>query len=273
MLSPQKILIVLIVVGLIWLVFFSQNIPKVSKKLGRKLGEVKDAGNEILSDEEIPGSAISKYETQWGEALSQHILSEYPISQDATLQARVIRIGERLIASAKRNELPYRFCVLESDAINTWAIPGGNIFLTSGMLRLIGGDDNRLAGVIGHEVAHIDKRHAIKDQARAKAMQAGIRLLTLGRNPLLAPVGNAIENFINSGEGYGTQKELEADIFGSELAHKADYSPQAYIRFLKELQAGTPEHTAAHISHSPYAQSHPPLTSRIQELEGRWKAA
>lgn len=272
MLSPSKLLIVLTVVGLIWLIFFHRSVPRVTKRLGRSLGEVKDAGSEILGDAEIPGSALSRYETRWGQALAEQLLAEHTLCPDPDLQARVLRIGQRLAGGSTREQLPWRFAVLESSEVQTWAVPGGTILLSRPLLKLVGGDDNRLAGVIGHEIAHVEKRHALRDRARSTALQAGIRLLTAGRSPLTAPVGAAFERLFSGREGHGHSNEMEADARGCELAAAADYDPSAYLRFLGELIEGTPEFPGPALALTPYVQSHPSLPERIAALGPRWRS-
>lgn len=261
-----KLLTVALVLVLIWILFFHRAIPSMTRRLGRTVGNVKDAGREILGgDDEAPGSSLARYETQIGRTLTARVLERTPLSADLRLQERVLRIGRRLAGSVVRREVPYRFAVTDSPELEALALPGGSVFLSEGLVSLCRGDDHRLAGLLAHEVAHIDRRHAIKAHAASAATRVGLRLLNLGRGAVIGELSSALEGLLSS--GHGDERELEADLVGSELARAAGYEARGLQRLLGDV-----ENSGGVYGASPFFQRHPPIPRRIRALERRWGA-
>ncbi len=259
-----KLLPIALIILLIWLIFFHRSIPTVTRRLGRKVGNVKDAGREIFGDEnEVAGSSLAKYESQIGQTLTARILEQNPLSDDLRLQERVVRIGARLAGAASRREVSYRFAVTNSPELEAIALPGGSIFVSEALIGLCGGDDHRLAGLLAHEIAHVDRRHAVKAYAASAATRAGLRLLSFGRGAVLRQLSGALEGLVSS--GHGDERELEADLVGSELAEAAGYEPRGLLRLLGDVAS-----SAGVSGATPFFQRHPPLPSRIRALEKRW---
>ena len=126
---------------------------------------------------------------------------------------------------ALRQDLQWRFGLLDSDAINAFSAPGGRVFITRGLYQLPLGDAE-LAGVLAHEIIHIDQRHAIGIIARGE-FWGGVTDLVADNNANYAAFEAAVgdtENLILS-EGFGSGKEYEADAGGRELALITGYAP------------------------------------------------
>ena len=156
------------------------------------------------------------------------------VYDDPELQRYVNDIGQQLARVSHRPNLPWTFTVVDSPAINAFALPGGYIYLTRGILAYLD-DESELAGVLGHEIGHVTARHAA--QAYTRQAQAGIALTVLsifvpGTAPFadLGATGLSVL-FLR----HGREAELEADRLGVEYGSGAGYDPAGVPRFLATL--------------------------------------
>ena len=167
-------------------------------------------------------------EIELGKKISKEVEKEYKLSPDKSLQERVQRLGRALAAASDRPELPYTFKVLESNEINAFAIPGGPVYVFRGLADYM--SDDELAGVIGHEIGHIVKRHSIKQME--KSMGMGLLMLLLLREQ-----GMALQSLVQQAvmAGYSREDEREADYQGFLLTTKADFNPYSMQLSLQKL--------------------------------------
>lgn len=174
------------------------------------------------------------------------------------VNAYVTRIGREMAGHSGRPELPWTFYVLESPDRNAMAMPGGFIFVTTGALQAMQ-NEAQLAGVLGHEVGHVAKRHGI-DQIKRALVAQGIVIGTLGSSPQAAQIAGAVVAEIVL-RGYGREAEFEADKIGAEYMAQENYAPQQLAEFLKILAQGgqTPGWLAP-------LTTHPPVAERVAEL-------
>ncbi|MBT8143253.1 MAG: M48 family metalloprotease, partial [Gammaproteobacteria bacterium] len=96
-----------------------------------------------------------------GRQYHQQIMQEYKIYEDRDLQSYVQAIGERLAANSHRPQLTYHFTLLDSEEINAFALPGGYIYITRGLMAYLN-NEAELAAVLGHEIGHVTARHAAR---------------------------------------------------------------------------------------------------------------
>lgn len=116
----------------------------------------------IYSPPAVQASIIStSEEIKIGQGVAKDLEQKYGVVDDPALQERVTAIGEKIVAVSDRKDLKYTFKVLNSDEINALALPGGFVYIFKGLVDYMPSDDE-LAGVIGHEVGHIVKRHTVK---------------------------------------------------------------------------------------------------------------
>jgi predicted Zn-dependent protease len=118
--------------------------------VGRKAAQNKDAFKEFSQDDEI---AI-------GDAATASFLGAAPLHPDANLQRYVNRVGKWLALNSDRPDLPWTFAVIDTETLNAYALPGGSVIVSSGLLKRLS-SESELAGVLAHEVAHVVKRHQI----------------------------------------------------------------------------------------------------------------
>jgi predicted Zn-dependent protease len=188
---------------------------------------------------------------------------------DKQTEAYLQTIGLRVAAHARR-KLPWRFHYIPSeDFINAFALPGGHVFVGEGLLRLMHSED-ALAGVLGHEVTHVDLRHC------AERVQLEAHERNLGLLGALASIPISVFT-----AGYSKEQELEADRDGTTLAVRTGYSPLGILQLFDEFaklesryaspQPATPDplDETLHLSLatlSGYFASHPPAAERIQQV-------
>jgi predicted Zn-dependent protease len=176
-------------------------------------------------------------------------------------------MGRRIVAVCDRQELVYSFAVVDDEEANAFSLPGGYVFINDGLITKTSNDDE-LAGVIAHEVAHIAARHAIKRYEGGLGLQI-VQLATLAtRQP------EAIRGASVAGQAarlaYARQDELEADRLAVNYLKAAGFDPKGIISFLEKLQAL--HHTRSHylprgVVRPHYAFTHPFVPDRIRETK------
>lgn len=187
-----------------------------------------------------------------GDAVAVVIVSRYGgIWKDEEATGRVNIIGQLLARYASRQDLTWRFGLLDSEAINAFSAPGGRVFITRGLYDLLQ-NDHQLAGVLAHEIIHIDDRHAIDIIARGELL-GGVSELVADNNASYAQfdsvVGDAAERIIEKGFDPGT--EYEADEGGRSLAQVTGYAPgglRSVLVTIDDLDAPSTEVFSTHPS-------------------------
>jgi predicted Zn-dependent protease len=162
------------------------------------------------------------------------IRREMGVYNDPELQRYVSDIGQELARKSHRPNLPWSFTVVDNAAINAFALPGGYVYVTRGILAYLD-DESELAGVLGHEIGHVTARHAA--QAYTRQAQAGIALAILG---IFVPSTQAFSDLGATGLSVlflrnGREAEIEADRLGVEYGSGAGYDPAGVPRFLSTL--------------------------------------
>lgn len=174
-------------------------------------------------------------EARLGAATAQQILSQVPLARDARLQQYVTAVGRQVAAASDRANIPYRFFVLEQKEANAFATPGGYVFVTTGALRLMK-NEAQLAGVLGHEVGHVARKHSVAAIRKALVAQGlATAMLDPDSPQLLQMAAGLAANLVL--KGYDRRAELEADHVGAAYASKAGYDPRALGDFLDALAA------------------------------------
>ena len=169
-----------------------------------------------------------------GQQQDAEIRREMGVYNDDALQRYVNDIGQQLARLSHRPNLPWSFTVVDNPAINAFALPGGYIYLTRGILAYLD-DEAELAGVLGHEIGHVTARHAAQAYTRQAQASVGLAILSIFV-PSTAPfadVGSAGLSVLFL--RHGREAELEADRLGVEYGSGAGYDPAGVPRFLATL--------------------------------------
>ena len=224
-------------------------------KAMKTLSNVKDATTEIAEPQEI----------ELGEGIASNLLGAAPLLKKPALQQYVNQVGLWLALQTERPDLPWRFGVLDDANINAFATPGGNIFITHGLLQRMN-SEAELAGVLAHEIAHVLKRHhlqAIKKNARTSLLTdvATMAADRKGRNPALSKLAGAGTELY--ARGLDKDDEFEADRMGVVIAARAGYDPFGLPAVLQILQAIDPQNSDLALMF----KTHPTPTDRLGLLD------
>jgi len=193
----------------------------------------------------------------------------------ARISAYLNSVGDKIAEHVQRKAIPYHFYVQDDrNLVNAFALPGGHIVVGRGLLELIESEDE-LAAVLGHEITHVDNRHAIG------SLQYELASRKIGLGEAYQIGRPAVEVFE---AGYTKDQELEADRVGLGLAVAAGYSPAGAVALLRRFQqlepadtqrAASPIEEFAEVPFSAlaeYFRSHPPASERRAALEGEISA-
>lgn len=212
------------------------------------------------------------------------IRQQYGVYDDAKLQAYVQRVGERLAQKSHRPGLRYTFTVLDSDEVNAFALPGGYVYITRGILAYLN-SEAELAAVLGHEIGHVTARHSVRQYTAAMAANLGVEIAKVFVPELGNQLGQELLNAIGGAllSGYGRDHELEADRLGAEYLARGGFDPDALIGVIGvlknqeefEKKRAEVEGREARVYHGVFA-SHPSADQRLQQAVGeaqRFKTA
>jgi predicted Zn-dependent protease len=203
-------------------------------------------------------------EIAMGREAHEEILREYGVyDEKPELNDMVDRIGRRIAATSPRPNLPWTFTLLDTPMVNAMALPGGYIYVTRGILERLNSEDE-LAGVIGHEVAHVAARHSTHSLSTGTVAQVGLVAAAVlageentERYGALAMIGAGLL-FTK----YSRQQETEADILGTRYMATTGYSPLGAENMLLVLQrlGGTPGFLER------YFMDHPDPAKRVNDV-------
>jgi len=197
----------------------------------------------------------TKEEISIGRNVAEQLEKQYGLVNDPALQERVTRIGMRIAAISDRKDLPYTFRVLNSKEVNAMACPGGFIYIFKGLVDLMPSDDE-LAGIIGHEVGHVVKRHTVR---QIEKNLVGSILFAV----LFGDRGAFIQNMALSAimAGYSRADEQEADAMGFIHIQRAGYNPYGLLIGMQKL---------SELKHdgNNWFSSHPEPEGRVATLQG-----
>ena len=169
-----------------------------------------------------------------GREMDAEVRRDMGVYNDRALEQYVSEIGQELASRSHRPNLPWSFTIVDSPAINAFALPGGYIYLTRGLLAYLD-DESELAGVLGHEIGHVAARHAAQSYTRQAQANLGLTILSIfvpSTRPFtdLSASGLSVLFLRNSRD-----QELEADRLGVEYGSGSGYDPAGVPRFLATL--------------------------------------
>ena len=225
-----------------------QSTSKKSSK-GGVLGILQGAGQLIQALQPIG----YREERAIGGSLALEVFSRFGGHyHDPRLENYITLVGNAVVSVSDRAEIPYHFAILNTEQPNAFAAPGGYVFVSIGLMRMLK-NEAELAGVLGHEIAHITNRHALKTLERSKTLQGISNLTTsvMGENPAMFNkiIGEMTETLFT--KGLDKEMEYDADLTGTEYAYRAGYYPAGLKDFLKMLGAKTSSRSSVFFSTHP----------------------
>jgi predicted Zn-dependent protease len=223
-------------------------------------------------------------EMRKGQQAAIEIGKAYEVYDDLpALQNYVNEIGQKLAKNSHRPHLNYHFTVVDSPEINAFALPGGHIYVTRGILAYLN-SEAELAAVLGHEIGHVTARHSVQQYSAATAANVAASIGGIATAVFLPQLGGQVAQSIQSLlgltgnvllSGYGRGHELEADRLGAEYLARSGYDPQAMIKViavlknqeLLDIEVAREEGREPRRYHGLFA-SHPDNDTRLQEVIG-----
>lgn len=232
-------------------------------RLIRRLGPIRRAALVLLPALAACGGGVSlQEEAQLGADFAAQVQSEMTLITDPAAVAALNKLGNQLAARADSTDRRYTFYLVDSPEVNAFAVPGGHIFVHRGLIESAD-QASELAGVLGHEIAHVTERHGIEQMKKQRGAGTVLTLIyvLLGREP-----GVLEQVAIQAGGAavfarYGREAEREADQRAVQTLPAAGYDPEGVATFFEELlvqQAREPGMLDAWFS------THPTSQERVQ---------
>lgn len=219
-----------------------------------------------------PGGAVGilmpiSQDLQMGEATVQQIEGEpttYPILDSASnpvAYGHIYRIRTNILNSGKvyyKDDFPWRIRIIKDDnTLNAFCTPGGYIYVYTGIIKYLD-NEMQLAGVMGHEIAHADRRHSANQMLKAYGLQTLIDIFTSGSTQQIAQVAAQILAL-----KFSRSDETEADDYSVRYLYGTEYDPQGAKFFFQKIgnSQGVPE----------FLSTHPNPDNRVTNIESTWK--
>jgi len=238
--------------------------------LGQSLGIFDKKTSNILKQSVNTLQALQpiayKEEKAIGGRLAVEVFSRYGGAYDDPELLRYITlVGQAVADVSSRPDIDYHFAILNTEHPNAFATPGGYVFVSIGLLRMIE-NEAQLAGVLAHEVAHISQKHALQTLERSRSLQ-GVSSLTLAvmdKNPgMLDKLIDEVSNVLFT-KGLDKNLEFEADKYGREFAYRMGYYPGGLQNFIHKLGK------SAEVNKSIFMSTHPSARERYSILKNSW---
>ena len=209
-------------------------------------------------------------EIKMGRDADPQIVAEFGVYDDEALNAYVDGIGQRIVKVSHRPDLSYTFRVVDSPVINAFAVPGGYVYFTRGILAHFNSEDE-LAGVMGHEIGHIAARHSVEQMSKAQLVGGGLQI-----GAALSQTFQKYAGIAGAGVGlvflkFGRDQESESDRLGVEYSTKLGYDSHKMADFFQTL-ASMREGSAQSLPS--FLSTHPDPGDRevrVNELTDEWR--
>jgi predicted Zn-dependent protease len=204
----------------------------------------------------------TRQEVALGLELDRKIGNELKILHNPDTEYRLNKIGEKIALASDRQDIVYRFRIVKDKELNAFSIPGGFVYVNSGVLDVA--TDDELAGVLAHEIGHIAARHSVKKLQATLGYQI-ILNIALGISKSV-DLKNAMEIVFNLGSlGYGRKDEFFADKLAVRYTKRAGFNPYGLITFFEKLKKEQKEKGADF--NLVFLSSHPPIEERIKNIK------
>ena len=204
-------------------------------------------------------------EVQTGQQEDAKVRKQYGVYDNPALQQYVNEVGQKLARNSHRPGLRYSFVVVDSPEINAFALPGGYIYITRGIMAYLN-SEAELAGVLGHEIGHVTARHSVQQLSASTAANVGASLIGIFVPALRNQAGDTVVNLLGNVllSGYGREHELEADRLGALYMARGGYDPRESVQLWRNFAA---EHSRQRGGGSPaFLNTHPLDATRIENL-------
>jgi predicted Zn-dependent protease len=207
-------------------------------------------------------------EVRLGQQTDKQVVNTYALYDDADLSAYINQMGQRLGKLSHRPDLSYTFKVLDTPVVNAFAVPGGYVYMTRGILSYLS-DEAELAGVLGHEIGHISARHSAHQYSRAQLAQLGLGLGSIISSDFREFAQVAAFGVSMLFLKFSRDNERQADDLGVEYSTKAGYDATHMANFFETLQRKNPESGQSGLPE--WFSTHPNPPDRIKAVQAKSK--
>ncbi|HYA49299.1 MAG TPA: M48 family metallopeptidase, partial [Burkholderiales bacterium] len=207
-------------------------------------------------------------EIQMGKQTDTEVAAQYGVYDDAALSKYVGSVGSALAAKSQRPSLPWRFTVLDSPVVNAFAVPGGSVYITRGILAMMN-SEAELAAVLGHEIGHVNAKHSVHRMSEQTLAQVGLVAGSVVSKEFAKYAGLASAGLQVLFLKYSRDDERQADSLGVTYARAASYNPAdmavtfAALQKMGDLQGGR--------SLPGFLSTHPLEAERIKNVQAMLK--
>jgi len=206
-------------------------------------------------------------EMQLGLSASHKILQSSKISTDRRLNEKVRRIGQRIAGVTGQEHYQWEFHVIDEDTLNAFCLPGGKVFFYTGILKIMENDD-QIAAVMGHEIAHALARHGAERMSMQQASNFGAQVLAMAlkippKYQALYAQAYGLTSQVGLMLPFSRQHEYEADQIGVYLMYKAGYNMHEAVTFWKRMKRAS----AGSRRPPEFLSTHPSSDARIHAIE------
>lgn len=211
-------------------------------------------------------------EVQLGQQSDKEIVAQFGLYNDQQLQAYIEQLGQTMVKVSHRPNLAFSFRLLDSPVINAFAVPGGYVYITRGILAYLN-NEAELAGVMGHEIGHVTARHSAKQYTKAQLAQVG-----LGVGTILSEDFRKFSGLAQAGVGliflrFSRDAERQSDDLGVEYSTKVGYDAREMGNFFHTLDQMNPSEDKGGLPG--WFSTHPNPADRVDAVRAKaaeWQA-
>ena len=215
----------------------------------------------------LAGCGVStQQEVQMGQQEAQQVNAQLPMVQDAVIQNYVNALGQRIASRTSRADLNWQFQVVNSDVVNAFALPGGFVYINRGVLERAS-NMSEVAGVLGHEIEHVVRRHSVKQMEQAQGANVGVGIVCALTGVCQSGVAQAAINIGGTAvfAKFSRTDEVQADEGGFQNVMRAGISPRGMYTFFQKLLAE--EQNSGGGNAAAWFADHPGTSDRIADIQ------
>ncbi len=213
------------------------------------------------------GCAVStQQEVQMGQQYSTQLNTDLPIVKDPAIQQYINQLGDSIAKLTGRGDLDWQFFLVNTDVVNAFALPGGFIYINRGVVERADKMDE-VAGVVGHEIGHVVKRHSVKQMQQQQGANIGVALTCVLTHVCDSQASQAAIQVGGAAvfASFSRQDEKEADEEGFRNVVRANISPKGMTSFFQKLLA---EEKGGGSPVDAWFRDHPLTQDRIADIQG-----
>lgn len=209
----------------------------------------------------------TQQEVQMGQEAAQQVNAQLPMVQDALIQNYVNSLGQRIARTTSRADLNWQFQVVNADQVNAFALPGGFVYVNRGVLARAS-NMSEVAGVLGHEIEHVVRRHSVKQMEQAQGANVGVGILCALTGVCQSGVAQAAINIGGTAvfAKFSRADEVQADEGGFNNLMRAGINPRGMYTFFQKLLAEE-QQSGGGGSASAWFADHPGTSDRLADIE------